>query len=596
LHLISLKPATAYKIKAYKKLENGLGGDRLILTSFPLRLANALKFPQDILAMIAYIKASNTGAGDRFGGSVALSADGVTLAVGAYWEDGGGSSNDCGLGPNLPRPNLASNCEAMSGAVYVFEKASQDWLQQAYLKSSNTETGDDFGYSLALSADGQTLAIGAEGEDGGGPNNDCGLVPSLTLPNPASNCETNSGAVYVFEKNVTGGWQQQTYIKASNAEAGDNFGVTVALSSDGETLMVGAVREDGGGLGNDCSLGTNPSLPNPGSNCKIDSGAFYVFAANATAGWQQQAYLKASNTGAEDWFGHSIALSADGQTLVVGASSEDGGGPNNDCGLVPSAPLPNPASNCEIDSGAVYVFTDNVTVGWQQQTYLKASNTGTKDWFGYSVALSADGQTLAVGANGEDGGGSINDCGLVTGSSLPNPTSNCEAQSGAVYVFARTSQDWLQQVYLKASNTGPGDWFGYSVALNTDGQTLVVGARLEDGAIAGVNFRVDLDPTTATLGDSGDNADYSGAAYLFGRVVNGTWQKQPLAYIKASNTEASDNFGWAVAISADGKTLAVGAIGEAGGGAADNCILNGQAPLPSQETNCQQLSGAVYVY
>src|SRR5262249_35127062 len=100
----------------------------------------------------AYVKASNTDAGDNFGEAVALSADGTTLAVGAPVE----ASAAKGIGGNQ-----ADNSARMSGAVYVFVRDGTTWSQQAYVKASNTDVGDGFGTALALSADGNTLAVGA---------------------------------------------------------------------------------------------------------------------------------------------------------------------------------------------------------------------------------------------------------------------------------------------------------------------------------------------------------------------------------------------------------------------------------------------------
>src|SRR5581483_1146048 len=102
-------------------------------------------------------------------------------------------------------------------------------------------------------------------------------------------------------------------------------------------------------------------------------------------------------------------------------------------------------------NGAVYVFTRSGGT-WSQQAYLKASNTGVSDYFGYSVSLSGD--TLAVGAPGE----SSNATG-VNGDQLNDSAEN----SGAVYVFTRSSGTWSQQAYLKASNTEAFDEFGGSV-------------------------------------------------------------------------------------------------------------------------------------
>src|SRR5262245_24489491 len=108
------------------------------------------------VSLPAYVKASNTGAGDQFGSSVALSADGSTLAVGAWLED----SVAAGIGGNQ-----ADNSAPAAGAVYLFTRSGTTWSQQAYVKASNTGANDWFGSSVALSADGSTLAVGASRED-----------------------------------------------------------------------------------------------------------------------------------------------------------------------------------------------------------------------------------------------------------------------------------------------------------------------------------------------------------------------------------------------------------------------------------------------
>ena len=114
-----------------------------------------------------------------------------------------------------------------------------------------------------------------------------------------------------------------------------------------------------------------------------------------------------------------------------------------------------------------------------------------------------------------------------------NQADNSAFASGAAYVFVRSGSTWSQQAYLKASNTGPNDLFGASVAIS--GNTVVVGAFGEDSAATGVN------------GDQTSNsATDSGAAYVFVRSGS-TWTQQ--AYLKASNTGASDFFGISTAIS-----------------------------------------------
>nr|WP_255216821.1 DUF4215 domain-containing protein [Pseudenhygromyxa sp. WMMC2535] len=448
---------------------------------------------------VGYFKASNTGANDGFGYSVALSGDGDTLAVGAYLED----SNATGIGGNQ-----ADNSAGGSGAVYVFARNGGVWTQQAYVKASNTGISDQFGHSVALSGDGNTLAVSAYSED----SNATGIGG-----NQADNSASSSGAVYVFARNG-GAWTQQAYIKASNTDASDWFGHSVALSGDGNTLAVGAYLEDSNATG----IGGNQA-----DNSADQSGAVYVFARNGGA-WTQQAYVKASNTDAGDSFGYSVALSGDGDTLAVGAFYED----SNTTGIGG-----NQADNSANNSGAVYVFARNGGV-WTQQAYVKASNTGAYDFFGYSVALSGDGNTLAVGAAFEDSNATG-----IGGNQADN-----SSQSGAVYVFARNGGVWTQQAYVKASNTDAGDSFGYSVALSGDGDTLAVGAYLEDSNATGIG------------GNQADNsASGSGAVYVFARN-GGVWTQQ--AYVKASNTGVYDFFGRSVALSGDGDTLAVGAAFE----------------------------------
>ena len=395
----------------------------------------------------AYLKASNTEAQDRFGWSVALAGD--TLAVGAVWEDSSAT------GVNGQQRN---NRAPESGAVYVFRRRGTTWAQEAYLKASNTGTGDSFGHAVALAGD--TLAVGAYREDGSGPGAATGEDDGAP----------DSGAVYVFRRRGTA-WAQEAYLKASNAEAFDELGRSVALS--GETLVVGAYHEDSGAAGVDGNEQDNGA---PGS------GAAYVFRRRGTA-WAQEAYLKASNTGAGDWFGRSVAVAGD--TVVVGALMEGSSatgvdGPGND----DSAP----------GSGAVYVFRRRGTA-WAQEAYLKASNTGAEDRFGISVALSEG--TLAVGAIFESSSGT-GVGGYQYDDSAP--------RSGAVYLFSRTGSSWTQEAYIKASNTGAGDALGFCVALSDD--TLAVGAAFEDGSMAGQQEEV-----TSDWDD--DGAPDSGAVYLF---------------------------------------------------------------------------------
>jgi hypothetical protein len=311
----------------------------------------------------AVLAASNAGHNDQFGGALALSADGATLVVGALREDS--STN----GINTPSDNAAGD----AGAAYVFTRAADDWTEQAYLKASNSDLGDLFGASVTASADGNTVVVGAYGED----SNATGINKD-----PNNNDAEYAGAVYVFSR-ANNAWTQPAYIKASNTQENDKFGVSVALAADGQTLAVGAHYEESAGIGVDAD-----QLDNSAN----DSGAVYVFS-RAGNEWSHQAYVKASNTDTSDLFGTSTALSASGDTLVVGAYFEKGAG----VGLHADQ-----ADNAAKFAGAAYVYV-RVDGEWSSRAYLKSSNNTADDQFGLSVAVSADGQTVAACAHGESG-------------------------------------------------------------------------------------------------------------------------------------------------------------------------------------------------
>jgi hypothetical protein len=447
-----------------------------------------------VVALESYVKASNTDAADLFGGSIALSADGSTLAVGAIQE----ASASGGVNGDQTDNTLLS-----AGAVYVYHRVGATWSQQAYLKASNPGELDSFGITLALSANGSTLAVGAEFEDSGATG---------INGNQRDESAPGSGAVYVFTRSGTT-WSQQAYVKSSNTATGAQFGAWVSLSASGSILAVGAVRE------------------------LSSTGAAYVFTRSGTT-WSQQARLEASNAYLGDQFGGSVALSGDGSTLAVSANAEssratgiDGDQDNDDASL----------------SGAVYVFARSGAT-WAQQAYIKASNTGEVDFFGQVVALSFDGSTLAVSATSEDS--------AATGVG-GNGSDNTATDSGAVYVFARVATTWHQQAYVKAPNTAAHDEFGTSLALSGDGSTLAVGAPFEDSTAIGIGG--DLTDNTATdagavylytrSGETWSHRDYVKASnHEVGSVIS--W------------FAGEDHFGSAVALSSDGAILAVGAPAE----------------------------------
>ena len=416
----------------------------------------------------AYLKASNPAEAAEFGHIVVLSGDGNTIAVSAYFEP------SAAKGIN---GNQADKSIPQAGAVYVFTRTGNRWAQQAYIKASNTGEagvgdnfgdGDQFGFALAISDDGSTVAVGANAED----SNATGING-----NQADNSMISAGAVYVFSR-TGAAWTQQAYVKPTNTFGNTQFGYSIALTANGNTMAVSSFDE----------AGISRLVNGPMTRGRNGSGAIYVFSRNAGK-WTQDAYLKAENAEANDSMGVQVAISDDGNTIATGALDED-------C----MATGINPSVNCGDDApsdtstGAAYVFvrTDG---DWKQQAFFKASNTGKNDWFGSRIALSGDGNTFAVPSQLEDSNAKG-----VNG----NQNDDSAIEAGSLYVFTRSGDTWRQIAYVKGSNNEAFDEFGSSVALSRDGRTLVAGARGEDSAAKTIN------------GNQDDNsADEAGAAYVF---------------------------------------------------------------------------------
>jgi hypothetical protein len=423
---------------------------------------------------------------DRFGYSVALNAYGNTALVGAYCD--------------------TFDAEWCQGSAYVFSRSGMTWSQQAKLVAADGEAIDYFGSSAALSEDGNIAAVGAPGDD----------VDSIS----------DQGSVYLFARSGTY-WSQQQTLFPIYGEPYDQFGQSVALSADGNTVLggsPGAGEDDRGaaylfarfdsswnifflqasnGAAGD-RLGAAVALSADGTTALVstpytdageqgDQGSAYVFTGSGNSWYSQQAQLLATDGVGGDYFGWSAALSADGNTALIGAIYKDIG------------------SN--VDQGAVYSFTRSGTA-WSQQARLAASDGAQWDDFGYAVALSADGNTALAGASYDDPG--------------------VQADQGSAYVFAGGGASWSQQERLVAwGEGGEGSRFGYAVALSADGNTALVGAPNDD-----VSFK-----------------NNQGSAYVFARS-GALWSQQ--ARLIASDGAAEDEFGWVVTLSADGNTALIG--------------------------------------
>jgi hypothetical protein len=451
----------------------------------------------------AYLKADTPTEQGGYSLAASLSADGNTLAI------------------------SASNTST-GGAVFLYTRSGTTWAQQAVLNAANTERGDELGSSVSLSADGNTLAVGAQGDasaNAAGTGND---LPS-------------AGAVHVFMRTGTN-WTRQAYLKADTIVGSSNFGSSVGLSDAGDRLVVGAFSE---------RAGSTPGV-----------GAAYVFTLSGST-WSQQARLATNASDRDDWFGRPAIISGDGNTIALGVLQED----SNATGINGDE-----ENNSAQRAGAAYVYAFDGS-SWSQQAYIKAGNAGEGESFGRSLDLTANGDLLVISADNEPS--------LSTGVN-GDPTDKTGYGAGAVYVFTRSGGNWMQQAYLKASNTEGndrpdgnffGDSFGIDVALSDDGSFLAVGALNEQSAATGLN------------GDQTNNdASGSGAVYFFSQS-NDTWEQT--AYLKASNTDAGDAFGLNLQVSGDGTTLVVGAFGEDGGAGG----ING-----NDADNSVNASGAAYVY
>ena len=462
---------------------------------------------------------------DLFGHGVALSGD--VLAVGMPGED---SCTDDGQG--------GGDC-VNSGAVYVFERRLDEagrpsWAQAAYLKASNAEAFDWFGYRVAL--DGDVLAVSALREDS------CGAGDQRD-----DEC-AGAGAIYVFERRHDEAgrpsWAQTAYLKASDTAPLDGLGSSLALS--GDTLAAGTLEDE--------------PVPRRGDEEEPyrHSERVFVFERHrqhdGQSRWTQSAALVSPHTAGTSSGNFAAALALSGDTLAVSAPREGGCGTED-----------RDDSRCA-HSGAVYLFERTEGPGseasWTDKPplRLKASNAGEDDDFGGALAMADD--VLVVGADGEDS--------CRTGDQGGDDCTN----SGAVYVFERRHDEagrpsWAQASFLKASDASSGDRFGRDVSLS--GDVLVVGAD-EESRCGGAGA-AGLCPGT-------------GAAHVFERVARQgappRWRQT--ARQKAPEADLYDLFGSALSVSGD--VLAVGALAE------DSCA-EGTGGDQSDDGCCN--AGAVYV-
>lgn len=349
--------------------------------------------------------------------SVAISGDGATVVVGGTGD----------------------------GAARVFERSAGAWSQQASLPLPSDAVGPSWdAFSAAISADGNTVLVGDPGDDG------------LT------------GAAWVYTRSG-GAWAQQGPKLVGSGAVGFVYqGLSVAISADGNTAVVGGPWDIGG------------------------AGAAWVYTRSGGV-WSQQAKLVGAFSGPQPFQGTSVAVSADGNTVIVG-------GPNDAGGI-----------------GAAWVYTRSGGVWSHQQKLFGSGAVGGWVGRGASVALSSDGNTAIVGGPWDD------------------------EFAGAAWVFTRSNGVWTQQGPKLVGTGAMGQARqGSSVAISSDGNRAIVGGPWDDGE--------------------------AGAAWIFTRS-GATWTQLGATLVGRGALGAAHQ-GLSVAISGNGATLIVGGPTDGHGGSA----------------------------
>jgi hypothetical protein len=353
----------------------------------------------------------------RVGTSVAASADGNTAVVGAPGD------------------------HANVGAAFVFTRSGSTWSQQAKLTATGETGAGLLGDSVSISADGNTVVAGAPGDN------------------------AKAGAAFVFTRSGSA-WTQPGGKLTGTAESGKAaFGSAVAISSDASAIVAGGPADGGekgavwaftrsgsswtqlgekliasneGGTGR---FGSHVALSSTGATALIgapadggNTGAAWVFSRPGST-FAQQTKLTGSGEAGKGQAGSSVALSADGNTALVGARADDS------------------------SLGAAFVFTRTGGTWSQQGSKLSGSGETTAAHFGASVALSSSGNRALIGAYGDHGG------------------------TGAAFQFERANSTW-SQLGAKFTDTeaAVSAQFGYSVALSADATTVLSGGPGKGGA------------------------------------------------------------------------------------------------------------------
>jgi hypothetical protein len=367
-------------------------------------------------------------------------------------------------------------------------------IQHGEKLTGSGEVGDGlFGSSVALSSDANTALIGAPFDNG------------------------SVGAAWVFTRSGSTWTQQSEKLTGGNESGRGAFGSSVALSGDGNTAVIGGPVDSrgvgaawvftrsgstwtqqgekltgNGEIGNG-AFGSSVALSSDGYTALIggpfDSsnvGGTWMFTRSGSTWTQQGEKLTGSGEIGEGGFGFSVALSSDGDTALIGGEGDNS------------------------SVGAAWMFTRSGSTWTQQGEKLTGSGEIGEGGFGFSVALSSDGDTALIGGEGDN------------------------SSVGAAWMFTRSGSTWTQQGEKLTGSTGSDKaFFGYSVALSSDGDTALIGGH--------------------------DYADV-GAAWVFKRSGS-TWTHEG-EHLAGSGEIGFGSFGSSVALSSDGNTALIGGHGD----------------------------------
>ncbi|WP_116964856.1 tandem-95 repeat protein, partial [Fastidiosibacter lacustris] len=382
--------------------------------------------------------------GDQSGSSVSLSADGMTMAIGARNNDGNGGDSG-------------------HVRIYSWNTLTLAWVQKG-ADINGEVAGDNFGLSVSLSADGNTIAIGANANDGNGSNsghvriyswNGANWVPKGgDIDGEAANnysgesvslsADGNTVAIGApYNDNANGidaghvriySWNGANWVPKGgdiDGEAANNYsGSSVSLSADGNTVAIGASYNDG-----------------TTGNASDDRGHVQIYSWNSVTSTWDKFGQDIDGEAPGDRSGFSVSLSADGLTVAIGAYNNDG-----------------TTGNITDNRGHVRIYSWNSVTSTWDKLGQDIDGEAVGDFSGWSVSLSADGNTVAIGAYNNDG---------TSGSSGDN--------RGHTRIYKWNGTNWVKYG-ADIDGEAAGDFSGSSVSLSADGNMIAISATQNDGS------------------------------------------------------------------------------------------------------------------